>query len=284
MRFAKVYVEITNVCNLHCSFCPKTRRAPGFLSEEDFRTVLTRLCGWTEFVYFHLMGEPLLHPKLPRFLQIAGELGFRVVLTTNATLLDKLGPALLAAPALHKVNLSLQAFEANEELDAEQCLASCVQFAGEAARRGILVNLRLWNLDGDGTVGRNRENERLLSLLHEAFPAPWQPSRGGERLADKVYLSWGETFRWPDLSATEVNAAHACYGLRDQIGVLCDGTVVPCCLDHEGDIPLGNLLKEYMEEILSKPRTRAMAEGFRRGKAVEPLCARCGYANRFSKP
>ena len=282
MRFAKVYVEITNVCNLRCSFCPKTRRAPRFLSEEEFRTILIRLRGWTEYVYFHLMGEPLLHPDLPRFLELAGQMGFRVILTTNSTLLDRVGETLLSAPALHKVNLSLQAFEANEELDPEACLLRCAAFAKAAARKGILINLRLWNLDGDGTAGKNQLNDRLLSLLHGEFPGPWQPSRGGERLSERIYLTPAETFRWPDLAGTEINADHGCYGLRDQIGVLSDGTVVPCCLDHEGDVPLGNLLREYMEEILSRPRTRAMIEGFRQGRAVEPLCERCGYANRFS--
>ena len=282
MRFAKVYVEITNVCNLNCSFCPQTRRMPGCLSVENFRRILTRLCGWTEYLYFHLMGEPLLHPELGRLLQIAGEMGFRVILTTNTTLLSRAEQTLLAAPALHKVNLSLQAFEANEKLDPAACLQTCIRFAQHAAERGVLVNFRLWNLDGAGTVGRNLQNDSLLSLLHEAFPQPWQSSRGGEKLSQNVYLSWGETFRWPELTESEVNAAHGCYGLRDQLGVLWDGTVVPCCLDHEGDIALGNLLQDYMEEILSRPRTRAILEGFRRGEAVEELCRRCGYANRFS--
>ncbi len=110
---------------------------------------------------------------------------------------------------------------------------------------------------------------------------PWTPSRGGSRLAPGVYLNWGETFRWPDLNEQAVSARHFCYGLRDQLGVLCDGTVVPCCLDHEGDVPLGNLLREDLQTILDRPRTQAVIEGFRRGEAVEPLCQRCGYATRF---
>lgn len=281
MRFAKAYVEITNVCNRSCSFCPKTGRPARFLSEEEFAILLDRLRGWTEFLYFHLMGEPLLHPDLGRFLALAGEEGFWVILTTNGTLPDRMEALLRSAPALHKVNLSLQSFEGNEGGDIKDYVNRLTAFASRAAARGILVNFRLWNLDGADTVGRNRENGRILDLLEAAFPKPWQPSRGGERLAERVYLSWGETFRWPDLRSEDVSPRHFCYGLKDQIGVLCDGTVVPCCLDHEGDLPLGNLLQEDLGTILDRPRTRAILEGFRRGKAVEELCKRCGYATRF---
>ena len=281
MRFAKVYVEITNVCNRSCSFCPKTKRPARFLQEGDFAAILNRLRGWTEFLYFHLMGEPLLHPELLRFLELAHGAGFRVILTTNGTLLPRVGEGLLSAPGLHKFNISLQSFEANDAGDLKNYVNQCGAFAARAAAAGILINFRLWNLDGPDAAGRNTENDRILGLLERTFPAPWTPSRGGQRLADRVWLNWGETFRWPDLGEADVNARHFCYGLKDQIGVLCDGTVVPCCLDHEGDIPLGNLLREDLADILARPRTRAIPEGFRRGEAVEELCKRCGYANRF---
>ena len=282
MRFAKAYVEITNVCNRSCSFCPKTRRAPAFMQPEDFDTILARLSGWTEYLYFHLMGEPLLHPHLARYLHRAGEHGFRVILTTNATLLRQEEEILLSAPALHKVNLSLQSFEANAVGVLEDYVNQCAAFAVKASSQGILINFRLWNLDGDDTTGRNTENDKILSLLSKIFPRPWTPVRGGERLAPGAFLNWGETFRWPDLHETDVRPHHFCYGLRDQIGVLCDGTVVPCCLDHEGGISLGNLLQEDLQTILDRPRTQAMIAGFRRAEAVEPLCQRCGYANRFT--
>ena len=269
MRFAKAYVEITNVCNRSCSFCPKTRRPAMFMTEAVFTTVLDRLSGWTGFLYFHLMGEPLLHPELARFLDLAHQRGFRVILTTNGTLLDRAAETLLRADGLHKVNLSLQSFEGNEGGNLEDYVNQCAGFAKAAGERGILINLRLWNLDGPDAAGRNTENDRILGLLERTFPAPWTPSRGGQRLADRVWLNWGETFRWPDLGEADVNARHFCYGLKDQIGVLCDGTVVPCCLDHEGDIPLGNLLREDLADILARPRTRAIPEGFRRGEAVE---------------
>ena len=281
MRFKKVYLEITNVCNRSCAFCPGTRREPRFLGETDFLRLLDRLRPWTDYLYFHLMGEPLLHPALGRFLALAGERGFRVILTTNGTLLSEAEPVLLSSPALHKLNLSLHSFEANAGGSLEDYVNQCAAFAARAARRGILVNLRLWNGDSAARTGWNAENARILACLEAAFPRPWTPSRTGERLAERVYLDRAEIFDWPDLEAPLENERHGCYGLRDQIGVLCDGTVVPCCLDREGELALGNLLTEELGDILEKPRTRAILEGFRRGEAREELCKHCGYANRF---
>ena len=110
MKFRKIYLEISNVCNLKCSFCPGTARTPKMMSEAEFRALMPKLRPWSDFLYFHLMGEPLLHPQLERFLQIAGEAGFRVILTTNGTLLERQKELLLASPGLHKVNISLHSF------------------------------------------------------------------------------------------------------------------------------------------------------------------------------
>ena len=283
MRFRKVYLEITDLCNRNCSFCPGTRREQGMMDEQSFRLFAGKLCGWTEYLYFHLMGEPLLHPKLPVFLQIARELGFRVILTTNGTLLPETQDVLLSAPALHKVNISLHSFEGNAGGDPAQYLSGCTDFARQAAARGIVVSFRLWNADGAHTKGLHTRNPELLSYLHHAFPEPWQENPRGSRLAERVYLNCAEAFDWPSYDAPEQGENVFCYGLKDHIGVLWDGTVVPCCLDGDGCLPLGDLRTQTVEEILNSPRAVAMAEGFRQRKAVEELCRRCGYARRFDK-
>lgn len=276
-RFHKIYLEISNICNLKCQFCPGTRRQKRAMTEEEFALLLPKLRPWTDFLYFHLMGEPLCHPKLERFLELAGQAGFRVILTTNGTLLPKKQDMLLASPALHKVNISLHAFEANDlAMPFSQYLRQCFAF-GQAAGGEKLVVYRLWN---EG--GANQRNQEILSALEEAFPKPWTAESRGTRLANRTYLEMGEKFDWPDLNAPEQGERVFCYGLRDQIGVLVDGTVVPCCLDHEGDLALGNLFCQSMEEILSSPRAQAIQEGFRNRQAPEELCRKCGYARRFS--
>lgn len=278
----KVYLEITNVCNLDCSFCPGTRRTPGFLSPEQFRLLAEKLRPHTKYLYLHLMGEPLLHPQLGELLAIAGELGLLVMITTNGTLLPRAGKILLTNPAVHKVSISLHSFEGNAaDGPLLPYVDNCAAFAKEAAEAGKRCALRLWNLDGDNTQGANSQNPLILARLAEHFPQPWTENRLGFTLADRVYLEWGERFEWPDLGAEDQGQAGFCYGLRDHVGVLWDGTVVPCCLDHEGDVPLGSLYRQSLEEILNSPRARAIYDGFSQGRAVEELCRKCGYSRRF---
>ncbi len=276
-KLKKAYLEITNICNLSCVFCPGTGRAPRMMDRETFSLIAEKLSGHTEYLYFHLMGEPLLHPLLGEFLDIADSFGFRVMLTTNGTLLDKCGTLLCQSHALLKVNISLQSFEANAGGELEAYMTECIDFAKAAASFGKRCEFRLWNRNGLDSL-----NGSINDMLQQAFPTPWQRSREGWKLAQRVWLEPGDRFDWPDLQARDRGEQCFCYGLRDQIGVLCDGTVVPCCLDHEGDIPLGNLLEGELEDILAGKRAVAIREGFSRRKAVEELCRRCGYARRFS--
>lgn len=276
MRFRKIYVEISNLCNLSCAFCPGTKRSPGRMTPEGFAKLLPKLRPYTDFLYFHIMGEPLCHPHLAEFLKMAGGQGFKVILTTNGTLLAKQQEMLLSASGLHKINVSLHAFEANDlAVPFEEYLSDCFAF-GKAAEGKKLVVYRLWNKGG-----ADAKNEEILSAMEMAFPKPWVVENRGTRIANRVFLEYGEKFDWPDLGAPEGTEKMFCYGLRDQLGVLWDGTVVPCCLDHEGDLALGNLFDQEMEEILQCPRAKAIYEGFSRKEAVEELCRRCGYARRF---
>ena len=277
MKLKKAYLEITNICNLSCSFCPGTKREKGFMSPEDFGFLAGRLRPYTEYLYLHLMGEPLLHPELEEILERGGELGFKIIITTNGTLLPRRGELLLSTPAVHKVNISLQSFEANPAGELENYVSSCAAFAKAAGEAGKLCVLRLWNQGGLESL-----NGEIESLLPGSFPKPWTESRGSLRLADRVYLEPGERFDWPDMEARDRGESCFCYGLRDQVDVLWDGTVVPCCLDHQGDIPLGNLFRQELPEIMSTERARNIYSGFSQRRAVEPLCRRCGYARRFT--
>ena len=183
---------------------------------------------------------------------------------------------LLCAPALHKINISLHAFEANDlAVPFETYLADCFAF-GQAAAGKKLVVYRLWNNGGE-----DRQNEEILDTMHRFFPDAWVQERHGIRIADRTYLEYGDKFDWPDLNTTEGDSRVFCYGLRDQLGVLCDGTVVPCCLDHEGDLALGNLFSQTLEKILETPRAKTIYEGFSHREAAEELCRKCGYARRF---
>ena len=251
------------------------------MTGEEFSLLTDRLCGRARYLYFHLMGEPTLHPLLPRFIAEARDKGFRPILTTNGSLLGRCGEELLSAMP-HKVNVSLHAPAANEGFAEETgYFSDCISFAKQASARGILVGLRLWNL------GSGDDNGKILALLHAAFPGSWTATRAGEceKLSEGVYLEWGERFTWPDEEGKTVSEGGDafCYALRTHVGVLVDGTVVPCCLDADGALSLGNLFDTPLDEILSSARATAMREGFSRRTATEPLCRTCGFITRFRK-
>lgn len=243
---------------------------------DTFRAVLHKIRPYTDYLYFHLMGEPLLHPQLSAFLDAAGQFGFRVILTTNGVLLPKVMDELLSATALHKVNISLHSHEANDKIpDLSSYLDGCLSLGGKSNGR-FLVVYRLWN---EG--GLNAQNQFILNTIEQHFPKPWLVSPRGTRIGEKVFLEYGEKFDWPSMDAQDYSGRFFCQGLRDQIGILCDGTVVPCCLDHDGDLALGNILDESLENILQSSRAQNIYSGFSNGYAAEKLCRRCGYARRF---
>lgn len=270
--FPRVYVEITNLCNLRCSFCHGHSRAPRQMHREEFAHVLSRLKGKTGYLYYHLMGEPLLHPDLPEFLQMARRAGFRSVITTNGTLLAKRGGELLAA-GIHKVNISLHSFEAGQEAAHREYLRQVCDFAEKAAEAGTIVSMRLWNRGMD--EGRNETAE---DCLRACLPGDWTENTRGYRIRDRVFLEYGNRFGWPDMENPVQTGKLVCYGMQDHFGILCDGTVVPCCLDSDGAIALGNVFRQELSEILSSPRAMAIREGLHRGIAPEELCRRCPYA------
>lgn len=273
--YSRVYVEITNICNRNCSFCHGHSRVPRQMTEEEYARVLRQLSGKTRYIYHHLMGEPLIHPLLPQFIQMAADDGFHPMLTTNGTLLDRLGDTILI-PGLHKVNISLHSFEEDSQADHEKYIRKIAEFAEKANRQGILISLRLWNNGFD--EGRNAT---ALKALREDLPGQWTQNTRGYRIRDGLFLEWGERFQWPDQNAPDTGDSLFCYGLKDHFGILSDGTVVPCCLDSDGIIALGNVFREELSDILTSPRAKAMVEGFRCRKATEALCRRCGYARKF---
>lgn len=274
--YSRAYIEITNICNMHCSFCHGHSRASRRMSQEEFSRILDQLRGQTKYIYYHLMGEPLTHPELPKFLKMAAEREFRSMITTNGTLLSKRGEEILAA-GLHKVNISVHSFEEGSEEDHQKYLSEIADFAERASKAGVIVVLRLWNQGYDD--GRN---DQVLSFLQERLTGDWAENTRGIRIREKLFLEWGDRFEWPDAEANVQGESVFCYGLRDHFGILCDGTVVPCCLDSDGVINLGNVYQEELADILKSERAENICRGFDRRQAVEDLCRRCGYAQRFS--
>ena len=273
--YSRVYLEITNVCNKSCSFCIGTKRAPRNMTLKEVDLITDKLLPFTDYIYFHLMGEPLLHKDLFDMISLAKKKGFKCAVTTNGSLLDRFGKALIDS-GVYKVNISLHSFEGASEEEHTAYLTSCTDFAKAASDAGVLCVLRLWN--GEYEI---ENNARALALLRERLPYEWVEGSRGYRIKDKLHLEYGERFDWPTMDIDPIGDETFCYGLADHFGILSSGTVVPCCLDSDGNIPLGNAIEDDLSSILLSERAKGIREGFKCRRAVEDLCKRCGYSRRF---
>ena len=315
-NFKKTYIEITNVCNLACDFCPKTKRKASFMSKEDFIKILDEIKGYSKHIYFHVKGEPMLHPDLEEFLDICYSKGFIVNITTNGTLINKLKDKLMGKPALRQINFSLHSFDANDNnFTMEKYLKDILDFTVEStSKTDLIVSLRLWNysneeinskenkarqidfnqdihrekLDIKKVYSEEEKNAQVLETIEQTFKLDYKikdvlVAGRGMKIAKNVYLNQASKFIWPDKLLDFSDEEGFCYGLRNQIAILVDGTVVPCCLDGEGVIKLGNLHETSFAAIVENQRSNNIYDGFTNHKVVEELCKKCDYRRRFGK-
>ena len=286
--FKKVYIEITSVCNLACSFCPPTARAKGLIKVEQFNHILDEIRPHTKYIYLHVKGEPLLHPRIDQLLDAAHAKGFKVNITTNGTLIKKNHEKLLGKPALRQINFSLHSFDGHEGSEnREKYLGDILDFVRAAREYNTIISYRLWNLQKDHVSDiAARRNRETLEVLENEYHLDYrieekvQPGKG-VKIAPNIYLNQDHEFRWPSLLAPEDEGKGFCHALRSQAAILVDGTVVPCCLDGEGVINLGNVHEKSFGEIVEGERANNIVDGFSRREAVEELCRKCGYRQKF---
>ena len=283
-----MYVEITSVCNLACSFCPPTSRTANLIKVDAFNNILDQIKPHTKYIYLHVKGEPLLHPRIDELLDASHAKGFKVNITTNGTLIKKNREKLLGKPALRQMNFSLHSFDGHEgSTNREGYLAEILSFVREAAKHKVIFSFRLWNLDRDNmTNAEKRRNRETLKILEKEFNLDYkieekvEPGKG-IKVADRIYINQDHEFQWPSLLAPEDDGKGFCHALRSQAAILVDGTVVPCCLDGEGVMNLGNINQTSFSEIIEGERANNIVDGFSRREAVEEMCRRCGYRRKF---
>lgn len=286
--FKKVYIEITSVCNLACSFCPPTARAKGLIKVEQFNKILDEIRPHTKYIYLHVKGEPLLHPRIDQLLDAAHEKGFKVNITTNGTLIKKNREKILGKPALRQINFSLHSFDGHEGSEnREKYLGDILDFVRASKDYNTIISYRLWNLQKDHVTDiAARRNRETLEILENEYNLDYrieekvQPGKG-VKIANNIYLNQDHEFKWPSLLEAEDEGKGFCHALRSQAAILVDGTVVPCCLDGEGVINLGNVNEQSFTDIVQGERANNIVDGFSRREAVEELCRKCGYRQKF---
>lgn len=253
------------------------------MSLPEFSYIIEKIKPYTSFIYFHVKGEPLMHPKLHEFLDVAFQNGMDVNITTNGTLLKEKRELLLSHPAVRQINISLHSLK---EHGQEDYVKTAVDFSYDAGRAEKFVVLRLWNLSKNGET--DELSLEAMKQIEEKYrpEVPLKESMGGHRsvkLSPFAFIGWEEEFEWPSLDGGFYSEEGYCYGMKRQIAILADGTVVPCCLDANGEEPLGNVFKEEFSEIINSKKSKEILHGFNDFKAAAELCRHCSFRTRFDK-
>jgi len=287
-RFKKVYIEITNICNLKCSFCPEGKRKKEFIEESKFEHIIKQIKEYTNLITLHVKGEPLLHPNLRELLKICEDNNILVNITTNATLLEKKIDVLIESKAIRQINLSLHSITKNEnieEYDFNKYIESCIKTSNKILEMSnIIISYRLWNLEN---IEENNENIEILKKLEKVYKLNNLVQRAQKELFVKLnnncFLNQDFEFVWPSLENEIISEEGSCLGLRNQVAILVNGDVVPCCLDENGEIKLGNIFEENFENIINSEYSKKIIKGFEENKILHNLCKRCGYRSKFIK-
>lgn len=267
--FKKIYIEITNICNLNCSFCKKSTRKKHEMSEKDFSTILDKIMPYTSYIYLHVKGEPLLHSNLDKILKIASEKNFKVNITTNGTLLNRQIKTIIKNPCIRQINVSL-----HSNVESYKYIYNVIMSTKEILNKtNIVFSYRLWN----NINYKNEQNKNIIEILEKEFNTKINASVKNIKLDNNLYLNFDNIFNWPNLKNNIYNEYGRCYGLKTHLGILCDGTVIPCCLDDDGIINLGNILNEKFEDILKSKRIKNIIKNFNDNKKCEELCKHCDF-------
>lgn len=296
-KFSKIYVEITNSCNLACSFCPSGQdlniksQTPNELSPTQFESILKKCIPSTEQFALHILGEPTSHSQFEAIILTAQNMNAPLNITTNGTLIHKnyVTNALLS-PTVQQVNFSLQSWTNNFKTEnVKPYLNRIFDFINRAQseRPDLYINLRLWNYSTPEESVLH--NAHFLEPIGQFFNQDLSAIKinvaliKSHRISGKTYLHFDSRFEWPDINSKSIHTTGTCYGLKNHIGILANGTVIPCCLDSNGHIHLGNIYESSFEDIISSERAVRIRQGFSNNQLVEELCQKCQFIRRFDK-
>jgi len=284
LRFLKVYIEITNICGLACSFCPPKIKPNLSMGLEQFSRVLDQVQPYTDEIALHVMGDPIVVSNLNEYLDIVKNKKIKATITTTGYFLDKKDSDMLLHDAIKQVNFSLNSFNKNDlNKSFKEYMKPLIKFAKKKVKinTNSFINFRLWNIDQESS--EDQYNKKVLKYLGEVYNLDLDIPKNKDtlRLDNKVLIHFDNYFEWPSLQNSYFSNGY-CHGLSKQLAILADGTVVPCCLDGEGMINLGNLFTTSLKEIINSQKVQNIINGFKQKQAVEELCQKCSYKDRFA--
>lgn len=272
-KYKKIYIEITNRCNLNCSFCSKVEKPPRTMTIDEFKVILEKIKDYTDTIYLHVKGEPLLHPNLVEFLTMAEEYDLKVNLTTNGTLFPSVVDRIKDCKALKKINFSL-----HSENNNSNYLENIFENVEKLSNTTIVY--RLWTLTNKQLDEKSTKIVEKLIRYYNLSPETVEKIKtdNNVKISAAIYVDKDNEFAWP--TVTNHKSCGFCYALKTHIAILADGVVVPCCLDSNGQIDLGNIYKDNLEDIINSNRYKNLQKSFQDRKPCEKLCQSCTYKER----
>ena len=267
-KFKNIYVEITKACNLACRFCPssKNNNHNEYLSFDKFKHLINEIKDYTEGIYLHILGEPLLHKDLFKFIDYASSY-LKVSVTTNGHLIKNHLESLVSSN-LYVLNISLQSISAVCELD--EYFNNLYKLVVNR-KNNLAIHLRIWNDKNSETVCNL--NKRLYELINQYHLLEYP----------YVNLSVADEFEWPSLDLDDNLVRSSCLGGKHQMGILLNGDVTICCLDYLGKTKIGNIYEDSFDSLLSKELYKSVLKGWNDLNPYFDLCKKCTYRNRFRK-
>ncbi|WP_324292401.1 radical SAM/SPASM domain-containing protein [Halarcobacter sp.] len=279
---------MTNICNLKCSFCPPKILPNKTMSLDVFKNINTQLKNITKELAYHIVGDPLIISNLEKYLDISFESDLKVNITTTANNLEKGHFDTLMHQAIKQINFSINSYNANSHKKSlDEYLKPILDFLDYAInkKQHFFINLRIWNLDD--SMSAKEFNRSVFEKINKKFSLNldieeiYKNRPKNIKIARMVFFNFDDYFEWPDLSNDFISNTGKCYGLDSHFGILSSGDVVPCCLDKDGIINLGNINNDKISDILNTKRVKDIQNGFKNGKVIEELCQKCDYRRRF---
>lgn len=276
-KYRKIYIEITNNCNLNCSFCSKVNRKKKYMSLEEYEKILNKIKDYTSYIYLHVKGEPLLHPKVIEMIKLAEQYKLKVNLTTNGVLFDKYAKELGQCTNLNKINFSLHS-ENNKDNYLDDIFGN-IKFLSKKTT----VIYRLWTLKDNELDKKSTEIVDKIKDFYNLSTETVERIKKEKNIKIKsiIYVDKDNEFEWPTINSHK--SCGFCYALKTHIAILVDGTVVPCCLDSNGMINLGNIFDNSLEDIIDSEKYRKLKESFQKRKPIELLCQSCTFKEKLNK-
>lgn len=283
--YRHAYLELTNCCNFNCSFCPPVTRPRQFVETKHAIRWIDQIAELSDGIYWHVQGEPLLHPDFTFLAHHAASRGLQVKLTTNGSKICEFSEQLLSGD-FTQINFSMQALGELTPENRQRIEQDIFHFTEQALtqRPELFINYRWWQ-NAKPDVSRAA---RYFNLPPDEWRAP--SGRHSKKISGRLYASYASCFEWPDGTDFHEQSGNdstpgpkqgSCRGLIDQFAILCDGRVTACCLDASGALTLGSAHTSTIRELLESQKATWLAEGFRRREMRHPVCQKCGFATRF---